>query len=172
MILWLNGTFGVGKTTTSRCIAEVSAEWHPFDPEWVGYMLRANLDGVPFDDFQDLAAWRRLVPHVMHEVGLLTGEHLIASQTVLVEDYWNELRSGLEDRGLEVFHVLLDCDEAVLRDRISCDADERGAQEWRVRHLEDYRAARAWMVRAADQVVDTSGSDPGKVAVQILDAVR
>ena len=65
MILWLNGTFGVGKTTTSRCIAEVSAEWHPFDPEWVGYMLRANLDGVPFDDFQDLAAWRRLVPHVI-----------------------------------------------------------------------------------------------------------
>jgi broad-specificity NMP kinase len=172
MILWLNGTFGVGKTTTSRRIAASSAEWRPFDPEWVGYMLRANLDGVPFDDFQELDAWRRLVPLVMNEVALLTGKHLVASQTVLVEHYWRELRSGLEDVGHEVFHVLLDCDETVLRDRIVSDVDERSAREWRVRHLDDFRAARTWMVRAADQVVDTTSSDPGEVAAQILDAVR
>jgi hypothetical protein len=172
MILWLNGTFGVGKTATSRCITRLSAEWHPFDPEWIGYMLRANLEGVGFDDFQDLAAWRRLVPLVASEVTLLTGKNLLVTQTVLVEHYWEELRLGLEAQGLEVFHVLLDGDEAMLRTRIASDEGDRDAEAWRLRHLDVYRTARAWMFHAADQVVDTTTADPSDIAALILDALQ
>lgn len=63
-MLWLNGTFGVGKTTTAKSIATMTDRWRVFDAEIVGYMLRAYLDGVDFDDFQDLSAWRGLVPSV------------------------------------------------------------------------------------------------------------
>jgi cytidylate kinase len=172
VILWLNGTFGAGKTTTSRCIAGSSDEWHLFDPEWVGYMLRANLEGVEFSDFQDLAAWRRLVPLVAREITLLTGDDLLVCQTVLVQHYWEELRLGLQGQGLEVFHVLLDCDELVLRRRIASDEDDRDAEEWRTNHLDVYRAARGWMLNAADLVVDTTSVEPSDVASLILDAAR
>jgi chloramphenicol 3-O-phosphotransferase len=171
MILWLNGAFGVGKTTTSRCVAGLSGEWHLFDPEWVGYMLRANLEGVEFNDFQDLAASRRLVPLVAREITLHTGTDLIVCQTVLVEQYWEELLLGLQAQGLEVLHVLLDCNEAVLRSRIASDEDDRDAEEWRTSHLDAYKAARTWMLNAADLAVDTTSADPGDVARLILNAV-
>jgi hypothetical protein len=171
VLLWLNGTFGVGKTTTARSIESGSDRWRLFDAEVVGYMLRTYLDGVAFNDFQDLAAWRRLVPSVAKEVVALTGADLLVVQSVLVEHYWSDLMGGMNDEGLEVFHVLLDCDESVLRERIVQDAEDPGAAGWRLDHLSFYRAARGWMTAAADLVVDTSSADPTAVAQRVLEAL-
>ncbi len=110
MILWINGAFGVGKTTTASLVRERERTWRLFDPEWVGSMLRANLGELGFDDFQDLVPWRFLVPVVASEIASLTGDPLLAVQTVLVETYWAELRGGLAKRNLDVFHVVLDAD--------------------------------------------------------------
>jgi chloramphenicol 3-O-phosphotransferase len=41
MIVWLNGAFGAGKTSTARELAGMLAGVRQFDPEWVGYMLKA-----------------------------------------------------------------------------------------------------------------------------------
>jgi hypothetical protein len=172
VILWLNGTFGVGKSTTTRHVVEAEARWRVFDPEWVGYMLRANLDGFDFDDFQELGAWRRLVPQVASEISSTTGSNLIAVQTVLVATYWSELRHGMEREGLGPFHVVLDCDESTLRARIADDLEDPGAAEWRLRHVDEYRTARAWMIDAADLVVDTTRCDAASAARLILAAVN
>jgi hypothetical protein len=88
VILWINGTFGVGKTTTANLIVQRAPVWRLFDPEWVGYMLRANLGDRDFADFQELPPWRALVPRVAYEIAALTGDGLLAVQTVLVEEYW------------------------------------------------------------------------------------
>lgn len=168
MLLWLNGTFGVGKTTTGREIVERLPGWRIFDPEWVGLMLRANLSDQPFDDFQKLAAWRVLVPRVAEEIRRLTGEELVAVQTVLVEDYWSELRSGFQSLGLDVFHVVLDIEEGALRERIAGDLVEDDARDWRLAHIETFRAARPWMTAAADLVVDVTELGPQDAARSIL----
>jgi hypothetical protein len=68
VLVWINGPFGVGKTTAAQQIRERDARWRIFEPESVGYMLRANLAEVTLDDFQDLPAWRTLVPVVAHEL--------------------------------------------------------------------------------------------------------
>ena len=39
MIIWLNGTFGAGKTTTARQLVQRLANTRLFDPELVGYLL-------------------------------------------------------------------------------------------------------------------------------------
>lgn len=49
MILWLNGPFGVGKTTTANAIRQQEPIWRLFDPEGVGYMLRASLGDLGAD---------------------------------------------------------------------------------------------------------------------------
>jgi hypothetical protein len=102
LIVWLNGAFGGGKTTTANELTALLPGARHFDPEWVGYMLRANLADLEFTDFQQLPPWRVLVPETMAQVAALTGQHLIAVQTVLVEDYWRELRSGLDRHSLPV----------------------------------------------------------------------
>ena len=171
MILWLNGPFGVGKTATARSIAEERPAWRLFDPETVGYLLVANLRDREIADFQDLAAWRSLVPQVTAELAALTAADLIVVQSVLSEPYWTELRAGMATAGLDVFHVLLDCDEAALRDRIRADEVERDAEQWRLDHIAAYDAARPWLLDAADLVIDTSSVERTHVAATVLAAL-
>lgn len=95
MIIWVNGTFGAGKTTTATQLVELSTDLRLFDPEWVGYLLSNNLADHEFTDFQQLPPWRALVPPVADEIARFTGQHLVAVQTVLVEDYWQEIETGL-----------------------------------------------------------------------------
>lgn len=159
MNIWLNGTFGVGKTTTSTQLAATTGR-RVFDPEHVGYMLQANLRDVMIDngftDFQQLAPWRSLVPEVARSVVDSTGSELVIVQSVMVEEYWHELRSGMDAAGLPVFHVVLEADDDTLRHRIQNDELELGARQWRLQHVAKFRAARAWMVASADLVLDTS----------------
>lgn len=53
-IIWINGTFGAGKTTTAGKLVELTDRTRLFDPEHVGYMLSANLSDQQFTDFHDL----------------------------------------------------------------------------------------------------------------------
>lgn len=121
MIVWINGAFGVGKTTTAELLSR-AVDLRPFDPEHVGYLLRAELADHEIGDVQELQPWARLVPVVADEIARFTGQDLLAVQTVLVEGRWRQLRAGLVTRGHRVVHVLLDADEATLRSRIDADA--------------------------------------------------
>ncbi len=170
VVIWLNGTFGVGKTTTAERVCDATG-WRLFDPEHVGYMVAANLRDHEFTDFQDLPPWRTLVPVVAEEIHRYTNTPLVAVQTVLVEDYWAELRADFAARGLPVVHVVLDCDDEELRRRIESDEIERQARDWRLDHIARFRHALGWLTDSADAVVDTTDVSPERVAASVIAAV-
>lgn len=172
MILWLNGAFGVGKTTTAQVIRQRAPRWRPFDPEHVGLLLAANLAGVEFNDFQDLPPWRSLVPAMACEISELTGDDLLVVQTVLVQDYWNEMRTRFGQQQQKVVHVLLDAPATVLEERIREDSMERSAEKWRLDHIESYESARSWLLPDADLVVNTALLSVSESASCVLDSVR
>lgn len=64
MIVWLNGTFGVGRTTVGTLLTGRDSRLRIADPEWVGYMVASNLTGHEVSDLQQLAPWRALTPLV------------------------------------------------------------------------------------------------------------
>ena len=156
MIVWINGTFGVGKTTTAREVVAKSDGHRIFDVEWVGYMLRAQLQGFEVSNFQDYLSWRRLVPIVAREVEQTSNQSLVAVQTVLDKRYWLELRQGLTAEGMDTFHVVLDADKDAIIQRIRDDEEDPGALQWRLDHVDMYMAAREWMLEDADLVLDVS----------------
>lgn len=168
MIIWLNGTFGVGKTSTAQRLAAMVPDSRVFDPETVGQMLRGALTDRPVGDFQDWAAWRPLVAASLTEIARMTGQHIIAPQTVLKREYFDQILTQLRAADLDTFHVLLDAADAVLRNRIET-SDE--AREWRLTHLDEYQDARPWMTEAADFVVDTAASTPPQIARRIFGAL-
>jgi adenylylsulfate kinase-like enzyme len=61
VIIWLNGTFGCGKTSTAAELHSLVRSSRVFDPETVGYMLQPNLADQPVSDFQHWPPWRPLV---------------------------------------------------------------------------------------------------------------
>ena len=170
MIIWLNGTFGAGKTTTARQLAGLLANARPFDPELVGYLLMEALDDHEFRDFQDLPPWRELVPVFTEKIAAFTGQRLIAAQTVLREDYWRELTQGFRRTPLDIFHVLLHVDSDVLAARIKADEIDAKACQWRLDHISDYERSRPWMESAADFVIDTTNLPAADVAARIAAA--
>jgi hypothetical protein len=111
---------------------------------------------------------RPLVVATATELARFTGQHLIAPQTILVRAYLEQIFAGLRDAGLDVFHVVLDAGEEILRQRIHGSAE---AQAWRLDHLAEYRSSRAWMVQAADLAVDTCCRTPAEIAHQIAAAL-
>jgi hypothetical protein len=162
MIVWLNGTFGAGKTTTAVELVKLLPSARLFDPEMVGFMLRHVLH-EPVDDFQDLPPWRALVRETATRVLRHVGGTLVAPQTILVEDYAREIFSGLAEDGVPVRHFVLHADTAELVRRIEGSPE---ATRWRLDHVRPYLDAIAWLHRDAT-VVDTTGRTPEEVALTI-----
>jgi hypothetical protein len=168
VIVWLNGAFGAGKTTTAAELVRLVPGSRLFDPETVGYMLTPNLADQWPGDFQHWPPWRSLVAATMAELTAYTGQHLIAPQTVMSEQYLEEITTALDGAGLDVFHVLLDVREPVLRSRIEASGQ---AVEWRLEHVAEYQASRPWLLEAADLVVDTTELAPADTAARIAGAL-
>lgn len=85
-----------------------------------------------------------------------------------VRAYLEQILAGLRDAGQAVFHIVLDADEDVLRQRIEGSGE---AQAWRLAHLAQCRASRSWMIGAADLVVNTGDQTPSAVVHQIAGAL-
>jgi hypothetical protein len=171
MIVWLNGTHGVGKTTTSRLLQPLLPDARLLDPEKVGETLmdiRPTLRAT--DDFQHWDPWRPLVVETARQVLQYAGGVLVMPQTVLVERYWREIADGLAGHGIPVRHFVLHADQATLRHRIANDTD-LGPSAFRTSRLEPYaEAARTWL-HAEAEVVDTTHTSPEQAAQHIADSV-
>lgn len=165
MIIWLNGTFGAGKTTTSHELVTLLPGAHRFDPEAVGGLLR-HVINEPVDDFQHWPAWRALVVETAAQLLAHWDEPLVVPMTLLREPYAKEIFGGLAAKGVEVRHVLLHADEQELVRRIESDEAESGARQWRLDHLAAYREALPWLTVAAE-VIDTTGVPAAEVARRV-----
>ena len=171
MIVWLNGTHGVGKTTTSTLVQRLLAGSRILDAEKVGETLMDVRPGLPeTDDFQHWPPWRPLVVETASRILDWTGGVLVMPMTVLVEDYWREIASGFAERGIPVRHVLLHADQAVLRRRIDDDL-LMTPTDFRLSRLDPYAIAYAgWLGREAE-VVDTTGLTSPEVAQRVAELV-
>lgn len=180
-VVWINGAFGAGKTTTARELIELIPNSTLFDPEVVGAALTHLLPAkrlAEAGDFQDLPIWRRLV--VDTAAGMLAelGGTLVVPMTLLRQEYRDEIFGGLAARRIAVHHLLLAPAETILRARIAgreVPADlpdgELRVRQWSYDHIEPYRAALASWLTADAHLVDTSDLTPYETAAHIARSV-
>jgi hypothetical protein len=172
VIVWLNGTHGAGKTTTGALAQPLIPHSRVFDAEKVGEALMDITPGLPeTDNFQHWPPWRPLVVETARRVLEYTGGTLIMPMTVLVEQYWHEISTGLVEHAIPVRHFVLHADQDTLRKRIESDTI-LGPSPFRLSHLESYaEAARTWLQDQAE-LIDTTDLTAAQVAHQVADAVR
>jgi hypothetical protein len=172
VIVWLNGTHGAGKTTTSVFVQQMLPDSRVLDAEKVGATLMDVRPGLPdADNFQHWPPWRPLVVETARRILEYTGGTLVMPMTVLVEDYWREISAGLAGYGIPVRHFVLHADQDTLRDRIAHDTVTGPNSPFRLQYLEPYaEAARIWL-HADAEVVDTTRLTPEQAARRVVAAV-
>jgi len=166
VIIWLNGTHGVGKTTTARLLQALVPDSRVLDAEKVGETLMDVAPGLPAtDNFQHWPPWRPLVVETARHVLAYTGGTLIMPMTVLVEAYWREIAGGLARHGIPVRHVVLHAEPEVIRQRI--ERDHPVPSPFRLRYLDAYAdAARTWL-RTEAEMLDTTSLTAAQAAQAI-----
>lgn len=181
MIVWLNGAFGVGKTSTARELTDLIPGSTLYDPEVTGGTLRRLLPrehpGVA-GDHRELPVWRRLVIDTAAAMLDELGGTLVVPMTLLRQNHRDEIFGGLAARRIEVRHVLLAPDETILRQRAATREEYAGAtgsgagpERRAADPVDAFRAELPWLTADA-HVVDTGGLTPRQAAVRIAEAIR
>jgi 8-oxo-dGTP pyrophosphatase MutT (NUDIX family) len=181
VIVWINGAFGAGKTSTARELIDLIPNCTLYEPESIGGELERLLPRkrlAEVSDYQDLPIWRRLVVDTAAALLAEVGGVLVVPMTLLRQEYRDEIFGGLAARRIPVRHVLLATDETILRGRIAAreaaeddlEANERNRQ-WCYDHIEPYRAALDWLNRDA-HVIDSTGLTARETAVSLATAVQ
>jgi hypothetical protein len=112
VVIWLNGTHGAGKTTTSALVRQLIPDSRVFDAEKVGETLMDIAPGLPeTDNFLHWPPWRPLVVETARHILDYTGGTLVMPMTVLVEQCWREISTGLAHHPIPVRHFVLDADQ-------------------------------------------------------------
>lgn len=165
--MWLNGTHGVGKTTTSALLQRLIPDSRIFNAEKVGEVLMDVTPGLPAtDNFQHWPPWRPLVVETARRLHEYTGGTLVMPMTILVEDYWREITDGIAAFGIPVRHFVLHADPATLLDRIEHDT-VLGPSSFRRSYVDAYAEASAGWLHRSGHVVDTSSVSADEAAAEI-----
>ncbi|PTM96705.1 NUDIX hydrolase [Streptomyces sp. VMFN-G11Ma] len=180
-VVWINGAFGAGKTTTARELIELIPNSTLFDPEVIGAALAHLLPPkhlAEVGDHQDLPIWRRLVIDTAAAMLAELGGTLVIPMTLLRQEYRDEIFGGLAARRIAVRHVLLAPAETILRERIArrevppdLPDGEIRVRQWSYDHIEQYRAALGSWLASDAHPVDTSALTAYQAAVRIAEAV-
>jgi hypothetical protein len=107
VLIWVNGTFGVGKTHTVAELHRRLAGSLVVDPEHVGYGMQKLVPSSYRPDFQDFVSWRTGVVEVLDLILRRHDGHVLVPMTVTDPRYFDETVGRLREIGHDVRHVAL-----------------------------------------------------------------
>ena len=130
MIVFLNGAFGIGKTTVARALVARLPRAVLFDPELIGIVLQ-RIRRV--DDFQDFALWRRLTILGLRLTRMLR-PNVVVPMAFSNTAYLEEIRDAVSRFEPRVLHFCLVAPYEVVRARLQQRGD---AGEWEERRARE-----------------------------------
>ena len=165
MIIWLNGPFGVGKTTLANLLHQEIPDSILYDPELLGDFFQENLPkAVCPEDFQDYPIWRQTTVQIIRDLATKTGQVIIVPMTVFKKEYCQEIiEQGLiEDMCVQ--HYILVAEKETILDRLNKRTQENN--NWALKHLDN--CLQAFEDQIPGRKIDTDGLRPDEVAASIL----
>ena len=116
MIIWLNGPFGVGKTTLANRLHQEIPDSILYDPENLGDFFQENLPkAVCPEDFQDYLIWRQTTVQIIRDLATKTGQVIIVPMTVFKKEYCQEIiEQGLREDMCVQHYTLVAENETIL----------------------------------------------------------
>ena len=165
MIYWLNGAYGVGKSTVAEALRPLLYNTHIFDPELLGDTVRDNYPEALFrETFEEYPVWLHACRDLLLDLSERHDGDVIAPMTLLRESSYDAILRPLIDAGVPVRYIFLDADGATLRHRM-VDTGRELPDSWCVGHIPACLAAQAADTHAVH--VNTVGRTPAEIAADI-----
>lgn len=119
MIVWINGAFGAGKTTTAYAIHKRIPRSFVFDPENAGYYIRKNTPpNFSQMDFQDFPLWREINYKLLKMINEQFDGIILVPMTLVNPSYYNEIITALTNEEVLVKHFILKASKEALLKRL------------------------------------------------------
>ncbi|MDU5722169.1 AAA family ATPase [Clostridium sp. LQ25] len=125
MIIWINGTFGVGKTTVSNELHKKLKDSFVYDPEKAGEFIWDNSpDCINHkDDFQNISMWRDFNYQMLKYIHENYSGTIIVPMTLVNKEYYSQIIGRLINEGISIHHYILLAERSTILSRL----EERGA---------------------------------------------
>lgn len=135
MIIWINGTFGSGKTTTAYELHRRVENSFVYDPERFGYVFMRNVPkNLAKDDFQDYPLWREANYTLLKQLSDEFNGIIIVPMTLTNEMYFQEIIGKLIKNNVEVKHFTLSASKSTIQKRLRQRLE--GKNSWAYQQME------------------------------------
>jgi chloramphenicol 3-O-phosphotransferase len=169
MIIFINGSFGAGKTTIAEKLAKELPNHLLYDPEEVGFMLRNILKPIEWSgDFQDYKPWRTLVPIVAEMLEKNFRDTLIIPMTIWNQDYFKEVTDGLKKIDKVFYHFCLTAPIEVIHQRLN----DRGETPGSWPYEQTQKCIASFEADMFEEKIDTSTLTPDEIVQYIIQTIR
>ena len=119
LVVWINGAFGIGKTTVAAELVRCLPDAILFDPEELGVVLRAVVPAAEqTDDFQDIPAWRVTTLAAVSSLAWSRAGAVVVPMTLVDGRYFDEIVGGVRRAGVSLLHVALVAPRDVIEARL------------------------------------------------------
>ena len=131
MILWINGTFGSGKTQTAAELHRRIPNSFIYDPENVGFWIRANEpEFMHADNFQDEALWRSINRDMLIHLSANYQGTILVPMTLVNAQYYREIITAVRENGAELMHFLLYPSKETVKKRLASRFESEHSWAW------------------------------------------
>jgi uncharacterized protein YfaA (DUF2138 family) len=168
MLIWINGTFGVGKTQTAHELQRRIPSSVVVDPEVLGFGIQRMYPQSLRTDFQDTPWWAPVTIEILADVAVKHDGHVIVPMTLVDSGRFAAVMTGLRQRGVDVRHFALLADGRTVRRRLRKRLD--GKRSWAA--LQSDRCAPNLERMEFAEHVSTAGRSVAEVAEAIAAAAQ
>ena len=135
MIIWINGPYGVGKSSLAEKLHNMEPESFIFGAELVGNAVRDNMPKELFNGyiFEGYPLWFTLCSALLADITQRYAGDIYVPMTLVYPDSFEKIRRPLEERGISVRHILLESSYDLIHDRILARGEAEGC--WCMRHI-------------------------------------
>lgn len=169
MVVFINGSFGVGKTTVAGHLRDLLPGGTLYDPEIIGSRLHRLFGRIaPTDDFQTYRLWRTFVAgdvRRLHRVG-----PVIVPMTLSNPLYFKQVVGVVRKRERDVHHFCLVAPQSVIEQRLIARDCDHGPGSWP--WVRVAKCCEAFESELFEHKIDATKASPLVLAEEIRDRLR
>lgn len=161
MIIWINGSFGVGKTTIAEILKCKIKNSIIYDPEKIGEFLNSIMPEKK-EDFQDYELWRSLNLEILKNLSK-SYDIIIVPMTIINKKYYDEIIENLRNDNIVVKGFIL----IATKDKILERLDKRkNSTKWAYEQID--KCIETFEVEFKGHKIDTNNDNIDEIVWKML----